>query len=211
MFTPDTTPYFPACPTYGFTPSPDYLVKTIQREGGYIRDDIKWEEPLHTYSGAPLGNQAQRDIERVLYFFHATKKAKRFRFKDWADYKSCILDNIPSPLDQPLQLVSGSPSGYQLSKQYLALPYITIRTIYRPRGNTIRIANESGVEQNPSTWLLDESTGLLSAVGGFTGTPTTWGGEFDVYCKFDGPPAIELIDFKIQSATVNIIEVRPNP
>jgi uncharacterized protein (TIGR02217 family) len=211
MFNPDPAPVFPACPTYGFTTSPDYLVKYIAREGGFERIDIKWEEPLHTYSGTPLGNRPQRDIERVLYFYHALKKGNRFRFKDWADYKSCILDNDPTPLDQPLQLAAGSPSGYQLTKQYVAADFVTIRTIYRPKANTIRIANGAGVEQAATTWTLEESTGLVTPGLGFTGTPATWGGEFDVWCRFDGAPQLQILDFKIQTATINLKEVRPNP
>lgn len=211
MFIPDPSPVFPACPTYGFSTAPDYLVKFITREGGFERADVKWEEPLHSYSGVPLGNQPQRDIEAVMTFYHGVRKGFPFRFKDWADFKSCRLDDTPAPTDQPVQTIVGSPSGYQLVKTYTAGSLTTIRRIFRPRGPTIRIANAAGIEQSQDTWTVDESTGLLNVLGGFSGVPNSWGGEFDVWCRFDGIPQVTIIDYKIQSATVNLKEKRPEP
>lgn len=203
---------FPTCPTYGFTSQPDYLVKITQREGGYERRDRKWSQALHTYDGVPLGDRPQADIEAIVNFWHAMGgMAEKFRFKDWADYSSGPLDMDTTPLDQPIIIGDGSPSQFQLNKQYLVGSKITNRTIQFPNGATIRVANEAGIEQASSAWTLEEDTGILTPNGGFVGTPNSWGGEFFVPCRFNGPLKVEISNFKILTLSVSIIEVRPAP
>lgn len=202
-------PTFPGCPTFGFTSQPDYLVKIVQREGGFERRDRKWAQALHRYDGAPLGPRPQRDIEDILRFWHAIGgQSTKFRFKDWGDYKSCLLDNDVTAIDQPLEFAPGSPGGYQLVKQYIEGSLIQERTIRYPKGDTIVVANEVGAEQAASTWVIEEDTGLVVPGVGFVGTPTSWGGEFYVPCRFDGPFKIELSDYKVQNLQVSIVEIR---
>lgn len=205
-------PVFPECPTYGFSSTPDYLVKIVTREGGFETRDRKWEEPLHAYEGVPMGNRPQADIERILKFYHAVgATAYKFRFKDWIDYMSCDLDDEPSALDQPLTLVSGSPGGYQLLKRYATedvAGYETYRTIRKPLGTSIRIANQAGVEQSSSTFNVEEDTGLINVLPGFSGTPATWGGEFYVPCRFAAPIKPTIVNRKIISLECYISEIR---
>lgn len=208
MFDADASPIFPACPTYGFTVDPLILVKIVTLESGFERTTRKWRQALRTYSGMPVGQKPQADIEAVMYFYLALgAMSTAFRFKDWTDYKSCVLDDEPTPIDQPVQVTTDqSPERYRLVKNYSAGGFTHTRTISRPRGETIRVANEHGVEQ--TDWNLDEATGYIVPGGTFAGIPTAWGGEFDVYCRFDGNFQIEISNFKIQTATVNLIEKR---
>jgi uncharacterized protein (TIGR02217 family) len=200
---------FPACPTYGFSVDPSILVKIVSREGGFERLDRKWAHPRRRYDGIPVGEKPQADIEEILHFFLAVGgMSTYFRFKDWTDYKSCSLDDEVTPLDQPFSFESGSPGGYRLIKRYSIGPFTYDRPIYRPIGTTIRVANQSGTEQAESTWILQESTGLLAPLGTFTGTPTSWGGEFDVMVRFNAPFIPEISNFKIQKASVSLIEKR---
>lgn len=207
-----TRPTFPGCPTYGFTSRPEYLVKVIQREGGYERRDRKWSEPLHFYDGAPMGDRPQADIEAIAAFYHAMGGTwGQFRFKDWADYKSCALDFDPTPLDQPFVLINGSPGGYQLSKTYNATGLQTVRYIRAPVGSTIVVANTLGATQAPSSYTIEEDTGLLTPGIGFTGTPGSWGGQFYVPCRFAAAIAVEITNFKIMNLACSIKEIRPEP
>lgn len=214
MIIPDTVETFPACPTYGFTADPFILVKIIEREGGFERVDRRWAHPRRRYTGIPIGDKPQRDIEQILYFWLAIGGCSEyFRFKDWTDYKSCLLDDQISPLDQPIQDNGDSDIGsaFQLVKVYTFGSRSYTRTIYRPKGSTIRIANQDGEEQDPSTWVLDESTGIVTPASGFDGVPTTWGGEFDVLCRFDGPFIPEVSNKNIQRADVSLVEKREVP
>lgn len=210
MITADTTEIFPGCPTFGFTVNPRYLVRIVEREGGYERRDRRWSRPLSYYTTVPTGDQAEGDIQNVLAFWHAVGgRAEAFRFKDWSDYKSCPVQDTPTPLDQPLAYEAGSPGGYRLSKEYTVGALTQVREIYKPKGDTIRIANALGVEQDASTWTIDEATGLLSTGGGFSGVPATWGGEFYVSVRFDSELDLTLSGYQVQAATFALRELRP--
>jgi uncharacterized protein (TIGR02217 family) len=209
MITADPAPVFPACPTFGFVSEPNYLVKIVLREGGYERRQRVWSRPLSTYSTVPLGDQAQADIEDVLYFWHAMGgMSTAFRFKDWIDYQSCRLDATPTPLDMPIEPSGDSPASYRLLKEYTVGSITQLREIQRPIGSTIMIANQAGVTQDPSTWTIDESTGLLTIGGGFSGTPTAWGGEFDVWVRFDAQLNPTFSNYKILNVSVQLKELR---
>lgn len=209
MYTPDSLVRFPACPTYGFSVDPMFLVKIIAREGGFESSDRKWAHPLRKFDGVPIGDKPQADIEQILYFWLTMGGIHgEFRFKDYTDFKSSLIDVAPSATDQPLIFVADSPGGYQLVKQYNFGSLIYERTIRRPIASTILVANESGVPQVETRWDLDESTGLLTPLGGFSGTPTTWGGEFDVLARFAGPFIPEISNKKIQRADVHVVEKR---
>lgn len=209
MITPDSTVLFPACPTYGFTVDPLILVKIVELESGFERSNRKWAQALRTYSGVPVGQRPERDIESIYYFYLAIGgMATPFRFKDYVDFKSCRLGADPTPVDQDIVSNGASPPLYRLAKIYEISNLSMIRYITRPIGSTVMVANESGVEQDPSLWTLDESTGFITVESGFDGIPSSWGGEFDVYCRFDGQFSVEITNHRIQSATVNIVEKR---
>ncbi len=202
---------FPRCPTYGFKQRPQYFTKITGRAGGSERRDRKWQEPLHWYEGAPLGNARSRDMERVRDFFHAMGgDHQAFRFKDWADFKSCGVTETPTPADQPFVALGGS--AYQLVKQYRARSTggpVTVRTICLPKGDTIRVQNQSGVEQASSTWNINEDTGVLTTLGGFSGTPGAWGGEFYARCRFAADLELEIVNHEILSCIATLKELRP--
>jgi uncharacterized protein (TIGR02217 family) len=200
MITADPMPVFPTCPTFGFTVTPSILVKVISRESGNERLDRKWALPLRQFTAVPIGPRPQADLEALQNFWLAIGGISTyFRFTDWTDYQSCPLDSVPSALDQLLGADVGSPPvGFQLEKTYTAGTLSMIRPITRPIGSTVMIANESGQVQDPSTWTLDESTGIFVPNGGFVGTPGSWGGQFHVPLRFKDEPQFEITDHLIQ-------------
>lgn len=205
----DTLPIFPACPTFGFAAIPQILTKHVKREGGYEKSNRIWDQALRQFNSVPLGQQSEADMYAVLNFHHAIGgTSSAFRFKDWTDFKSCAIDDDVAATDQLLVYDPGSPGGFQLWKQYTYSGLTHSRRIYRPLGSTIRVANELGVEQSSSTWTLDEGRGILTTSGGFSGTPTTWGGEFYVKARFAQDPEFEISNYRIQRCTCAIIEKR---
>lgn len=207
--TPDLSETFPSCPTYGFVAEPNYLVKITAREGGYERRQRVWSRPLLKFTGVPFGDQPQEDVLDILDFWHAMGgMSSGFRFRDYVDYLSCRVGRTPEPTNQPLVSNVDSPAKYQLVKQYITKSGRTIqeREITRPIGSTIRVANETGTEQ--FDWTLDEATGLIHAGGGFSGTPTSWGGEFDVWSRFDAIFNPSISNFQIMNVTVQIAQIR---
>lgn len=209
MITADNAPVFPACPTFGFVAEPNFLVKIVAKEGGFERRQRVWNQSLTQYTSVPSGDRAQADIEAIYYFWMAVGgMSNGFRFKDWLDFQSCRLDESPSATDQPIISSGDSPASFRLVKDYSAGPFIQQRIIQRPIGETIEIANELGETQDPTTWNLDESTGVLSIGGGFSGTPTAWGGEFDVWVRFNAQLNPAISNYRIQNVTVQLCELR---
>lgn len=207
MITPTTLPTFPNCPSYGFTSRPTYLVKIVEREGGHEKRDRKWEEPLHFYDGVPMGPRPQVDIETIATFYHAMGgKHRRFRFLDYADYRSAFLDTAITELDQAFEVLGGG--SYQMVKTYASGSIETIRRITLPIGDTVVVANNSGVLQPSDRWTIDEDTGILTVEGSFVGTPASWGGEFYVPCRFAADFAAQIVEKKIFNADVSLRELR---
>ncbi|MBA3562900.1 MAG: DUF2460 domain-containing protein [Gammaproteobacteria bacterium] len=202
-------PRFPACPTFGFTSTPDYSVTVIELANGRRRINRNWYYPLHVYSAVPLGEQPEADIETVLRFWHAVGgRSGRFTFKDWVDFRSCPVGAAPAATDQPLVEVAGTPGTWQLYKLYQddALLLQQQRIISRPVETTLTIANELGVTQ--TDWTLDADSGILTPGGIFSGTPTSWGGEFDVPVMFESAPPFQISNYRIQSTSFALMEVR---
>ncbi len=214
MIVTDTSPIFPACPTFGFTSEPEYLVKITAREGGYERRDRKWARPLIKFTGVPLGDQPQAEIEAVLTFWHAMGgMSMPFRFKDWTDYKSCGLNATPAATDQPILTTTDTPPKLRLVKEYVAgistpVPVIQQREILRPNGATLLIANQLGAVQPASSWSVDESTGLLTIEPTFAGTPTAWGGEFYCWVRFNAQLNPQISNYQVQNVTIQLAELR---
>lgn len=168
----------------------------IRRASGRERSYL----PSEYYTGqfvVTIPEDALSDMFAVRRYYLAVRaKTIRFRLQNPLDYLSCDIGDalfakaaVPSvtALDQPL-IVSGSL--WQLVKNYSIgsvgggdlLQYQ--KPIFKPFG-TIIVANDSGVTQDPSNYTIDTTTGLLTKLGGFSGIPTTWGGQFDTPCRFD--------------------------
>jgi uncharacterized protein (TIGR02217 family) len=201
------TPTFPGCPSFGYTATPMYSVTVVRRASGHERRNANWSRPLYQY-GVTVGPRAEADIQELLEFWHAVGgNAVGFRFKDWSDYKSCYVGDTPDPLDQPLVAVTGSPSGYQLTKRYTQGARSQDREIYKPVTGTIRVA-DNGTEKTITTdWTVDTTTGLVTLLFTPTG-PLTWGGEFDVPVRFDGEFPVELTSHQVESVAFTLMELR---
>jgi uncharacterized protein (TIGR02217 family) len=206
---PDLAETFPGCPTYGFIPEPNLLVKITAREGGFERRDRKWSRFLWKYTGVPMGDQPQEDILDIYDFWLAMGAMwSGFRFKDWMDFQSCRISETPAATDQPLEASADSPANFQLLKVYTTKSGRTtqLREITRPIGSTIMIANDVGAPQ--TDWTLNEATGVVSIGEGFAGTPTSWGGQFDVWVRFDAQFNPTISNHEIMSVTVQLAEIR---
>lgn len=201
---------FPVCPSVGAQSAPAYQVSVARMMSGAERRNRFWQYPLHRYTVSVDPRQVD-EVQTVLEWWHAMGGMEcGFRWIDYADYKSCQVHLNPTPLDQPLE-ATGSPLAYQLMKQYTVGARTQERIILKPVSGTIRVANGSGVEQASNLWDLDETTGQLITLPGFSGIPTTWGGEFDVPVRFEGTELpITLIQNRIHGTSFTLVELR-NP
>lgn len=208
MIIADPMPVFPKCPGLGFTGQPDYLVKIVERDGGWERRDRKWARALRRYTGVPVRDRIEGDIQDVLYFWHAMGgREKAFRFRDYADYKSCKTHQTPAAADSPfVELIAGEV--FQLVKVYSAGAIEQVREITRPDSATIVLYNELNEPIDPVWYELDASTGIVTiTTTGFPGVLTSWSGLFDLKCRFDSDLPI-TVEGPIQDLNIAIKELR---
>lgn len=164
------TPRFPTDINYGVTGGPKYKTNIIEKNSGWENANVVWPQGRHEYDLVyAVKNQAT--IEALLAFFHAVKgRSLGFRFKDFADYKSCGVDNTPTFIDQ---LVSGSPNGvtrtFQLAKNYIKGSVSTVRLIKKPVSGTV-LVGVGGLAFSGIT--VDTTTGIITFPTNITGTIT---------------------------------------
>lgn len=201
------TPRFPGCPSFGFVSQPDYLTSVVRVRSGREQRNRYWARPLYRYQ-VTVGPRMEDEIQALLEFWHAVGGMEcGFRFKDWADFKSCRVGQEPTALDQPLIAVAGSPAAYQLTKRYTAGVRTQERPIYKPVQGTILLADNGTTKTETTDYVVDYATGLVSL--NFTPVGAlTWGGEFDVPVRFDSEFPVELSNHKIQTVTFALQELR---
>lgn len=200
------TPSFPGCPSFGMVSSPRYSVTIGRAASGREHRNRNWAKPLHAYT-LTVGPRMEAEIAELLEFWHAVGGSEcGFRFKDWADYKSCRVSDDPTPTDQSTELIPGSPGGYQLIKVYRAGTREQVRDILKPVEGTIRMA-DNGVELTAGQFTVDYPTGLVALNFSPTG-PLTWGGEFDVPVRFDSEFPLEGVSHQVESVSFGLAELR---
>lgn len=154
------TPRFPTDINYGVTGGPKYKTNIIEKNSGWENANAVWPQGRHEYD-LVYAVKDQVTIESLLAFFHAVKgRSLGFRFKDWADYKSCGVDSNPTFLDQQ---VNDTPNGvirtFQLAKNYIKGSTATVRQIRKPVVGTVTV----GIGGLAATGVtLDSTTGIIT-------------------------------------------------
>lgn len=202
------SPVFPVCAAYGYQSGPTYSTNVAQASSGRERRNRNWSLPLYRITFAL--HREDTEIELALEHFNAMGGREcGFRFFDYLDYKSCRVRETPAATDQPLIAITSDPVLYQLAKEYKFGTRSQLRYIKKPRSGTIHVANEEGDEQDASLWSLDETTGLIVPAEGFVGTPSFWGGEFDVPVRYESDDLPFIIaDKRVQSVSITLLELR---
>ena len=152
------------------------------------------------------------DVETLIAFFEARQgQMFGFRWKDWADFKSCPSSEEPALDDQPLAVGDEKTAAFQLMKSYFSGEHSYIRPIAKPVEGTVRVAIE-GVEQFEGVhYEVDVTTGFIH----FNhppdiGAQITAGFEFDVPVRFDTDRIVtNVASFKAGDVpNVPVVEVR---
>ena len=122
-----------------------------------------------------------------------------FRFRDFADFKSCPPSGVVSPGDQPLGVGDGAATVFALTKTYADLA----RPIAKPVAGTVRVSVD-GVET--AAFVVDPATGAVTfdAPPGM-GAVLTAGFEFDTPVRFD----TDRIDVTLESFDAGRIVAAP--
>jgi uncharacterized protein (TIGR02217 family) len=151
-------------------------------------------------------------ISEVLEFWEAHGGNEiAFRLRDWTNYLSCRLGAPPTALDQPLQQIDSTHFQLVRVARY-GTRTSQPRLIVKPELSTIVIANEeSDLVEADDNWSLDEETGILTKLGGFSGTPTSWGGQYYCNVRFNTDPDLAVTFESVQSMDIEMIEIPLDP
>jgi uncharacterized protein (TIGR02217 family) len=175
---------FPESISYGSSGGPRRLTQIVPLKSGYEKRNQVWENSRRQYD-AGVGIRDINACHDVIEFWEARSGPLHgFRWKDWADYKSCRPTETPAFDDVIIATGDGVDTTFQLVKRYVSSGREYVRPIKKPVAGSVLIGL-GGVAQG-SGWTLDSTTGIItfsSAPG--NGVNISAGFEFDVPVRFD--------------------------
>lgn len=200
---------FPDDISRGARGGPERRTQIVELASGAEERNASWANSRRRYDVA-YGIRRADDLAAVVAFFEARNgRLHGFRFKDWADHKSCLPSQVPGPTDQVVGTGDGSQTVFQLVKSYASGAQSWTRVIAKPVADTVRVALD-GIEQG-NGWAVDPTTGLLGfAAEPSNGVTITAGFEFDVPVRFDSDLLDVTLDVeRLGSITsIPLLEIR---
>jgi uncharacterized protein (TIGR02217 family) len=171
----------PARLAFGSTGGVERRTEIVTLGSGHERRSTPWAEGRRRYLiGAGL--RSLDDMAELTAFFEARRgRLYGFRFRDFADFKSCAPGGAVGAGDQALGVGDGTRVSFQLVKAYGDLA----RAIRKPVAVSVRVA-AAGVELASGAFEIEAATGLvtLEAAPG-PGAVVTAGFQFDTPVRFD--------------------------
>ncbi len=200
---------FPDNISRGARGGPERRTQIVELASGDEERNASWANSRRRYDAA-YGIRRADDLAAVVAFFEARNgRLYGFRWKDWADFKSCLPSGTPAATDQAIGTGDGATTAFQLVKSYVSGAQTWTRTITKPVAGTVLVAID-GVEQTTG-WSVDTTTGLITFTAApATGAVITAGFEFDVPVRFDTDTLDVTLDIeRLGSITsIPLIEVR---
>jgi uncharacterized protein (TIGR02217 family) len=198
----------PARLAFGSTGGVERRTEIVTLASGFERRSTPWAEGRRRYLiGANL--RSLDDMAALTAFFEARRgRLYGFRFRDFADFRSCVPGGGIGPGDQLLGEGDGVRTAFQLEKRYGEGDDAVARRIAKPVAGAVRVAVD-GVET--AAFAVDIATGIVTLEQApVAGAAVTAGFEFDVPVRFD----TDRIEVTLESfgagrvAAVPLIEVR---
>jgi uncharacterized protein (TIGR02217 family) len=202
---------FPAALSLGSSGGPERRTQIVTLASGHEERNSPWAHGRRRYD-AGLGLRSLDDIHVVLGFFEARMgRLFGFRWKDWADHKSCAPSATPGPFDCHLGEGDGTARVFALRKVYVSGPASYARPLAKPVAGTVRVA-VGGVElAEGAGFSVNPTTGTVTlAEPAPAGAGVTAGFEFDVPVRFDTDRIeVNLAAFAAgEIPSIPVIEVR---
>lgn len=169
----------PARLAFGSTGGVERRTEITTLGSGFERRSTPWAEGRRRYLiGAGL--RSLDDMAALTAFFEARRgRLFGFRFRDFADFKSCAPGEAVAATDQRIGTGDGARRTYRLSKAYGD----HARRIAKPVEGSVQLA-VNGVET--TAFVLDHLTGDVTlATPPAPGAAVTAGFVFDTPVRFD--------------------------
>lgn len=201
---------FPTSISRGSSGGPRRRTDIVTLRSGYEERNAVWADSRREYD-AGLGIRDINDMHEVLEFFEARLgRLYGFRWKDWADYKSCAPNQTVARDDQTIGTGDGSKTQFQLVKAYSSGPTSWSRTITKPVSGTV-VVEVNGSLVDPADYSVNTETGIITFnTAPASGHTVKAGYEFDVPVRFTN----DHIDITVElfsagaAPQVNVIEVK---
>ncbi|MFE9082844.1 phage distal tail protein, Rcc01695 family [Brevundimonas sp. NPDC003935] len=169
----------PARLAFGSTGGVERRTEITTLGSGFERRSTPWAEGRRRYLiGAGL--KSLDDMAALTAFFEARRgRLYGFRFRDFADFKSCAPGEAVAAMDQRIGTGDGVRRMFRLGKTYGD----HVRRIAKPVEGSARVA-VNGVET--TAFALDHLTGEMTlATPPMSGAVVTAGFVFDTPVRFD--------------------------
>lgn len=202
---------FPANLSFGSVGGPERRTEVVTLANGFEERNTPWAHSRRRYD-AGLGLRSLDDVETLVAFFEARRgRLYGFRWKDWADFKSCPASRVPAFTDQVIGLGDGATRVFGLGKAYASGAGEYLRPIVKPVDGTVTLGVQREQVFEAVHWVLEPSTGRVTFDSPpAPGVEITAGFEFDVPVRFD----TDLIQVSVASfragdvPAVPVVEVR---
>jgi uncharacterized protein (TIGR02217 family) len=200
---------FPDAISRGARGGPERRTQIVELASGAEERNASWANSRRRYDVA-YGIRRADDLAAVVAFFEARNgRLHGFRFKDWADFKSCLPSQTPGPTNQQIGTGNGAAPLFQLTKRYTSGAQSWTRAITRPVAGTVTIALNNTPQA--SGWSVSTATGLITFnTAPAAGVAITAGFEFDVPVRFDTDVLDVTLDLeRLGSITsIPLVEIR---
>ncbi|WP_193141635.1 DUF2460 domain-containing protein [Meridianimarinicoccus sp. MJW13] len=176
---------FPTSLSFGSAGGPERRTEVVTLANGFEERNTPWAQSRRRYD-AGIGVRSLDDVAALIAFFEARQgRLYGFRWKDWADFKSCLPSADPAPGDQVIGTGDGATAVFGLTKRYVSGSESYQRPIAKPVTGTVRVA-VAGTEVPPGGFSVDDATGQVTlGVAPGAGQVVTAGYEYDVPVRFD--------------------------
>lgn len=202
---------FPANLSFGSTGGPERRTEIVTLANGFEERNTPWAHSRRRYD-AGVGLRSLDDVGHLIAFFEARAgQMYGFRWKDWADYKSCPASRSIGPMDQIIGKGDGVQTVFTLQKTYQSGAQSYVRPILKPVLGTVKVAIATLPKVEGVEFTVNPANGEIT----FTDAPdkgvvVTAGFEFDVAVRFDTDKVqTSVSSFQAGDVpTVPVVEVR---
>lgn len=177
---------FPANLSFGSVGGPERRTEIVTLANGFEERNTPWAHSRRHYD-AGVGLRSLDDVEALIAFFEARQgQLHGFRWKDWADYKSCPSSRAVAYEDQELGLGDGVRRTFRLTKTYVSGGVSYARPITKPVAGSVKVGLQGDHQAEAVHFEVDTATGEVTfGTPPAPGARVTAGFEFDVPVRFD--------------------------
>ena len=186
---------FPTRLSFGSVGGPERATQIVQISNGFEERATAWQHSRRRYD-AGVGLRSLDDLEEIIAFFEARLgQLYAFRWKDWADFKSCKPSETPGFEDQVIGVGDGARQSFTLSKTYASGEARYVRPIKKPVEGSLQVGLQGDPLEIGAHFTVDYTTGVLTfEKAPDVGAQVTAGFEFDTPVRFDTPAIRVSID-----------------